>query len=218
MLVGFRRGMSERPATRPLSVIIKSRGGRAEIAMEIGRAIRRAEGGVAVEEQCASACVLVLAGGVRRHFAEGNGAQIGIHRLYWETPSRPLSVADVQSRTTNAIASVKRYLREMNVQERLVDDMMLVAPDRIRWLNRSELESYGIDYGDPVFDEARKLNAALRLGISRQEYERRLARWGSVCGLDFDSLPIGDGVPEFAEHDPPAPRDPCRDDVMNGRR
>jgi hypothetical protein len=106
---------------------INSAGGSVAAAMKIGRALRSAEAWVTVPTygRCASACVLIYAGGVIRV----NYGPIQIHRPYSLNPDSSLSKA--QQRFASMERDVRSYLRAMNVSQMLFDRMVRVAPDRI---------------------------------------------------------------------------------------
>jgi hypothetical protein len=71
---------------------------------------------------------------------------------------------------------IRAYLREMNVSDRLADDMMIVPPEKVRFLSSVELANYGFGLEDPVIKEENDLKAAKKLGIDRREYMRRNER------------------------------------------
>ncbi len=120
---------------------INSPGGDVASAMEIGRILRKerahlfvADGGV-----CVSACVLVLAGAVERYAGEGT---VGIHRPFVETsPEHQVSADQVKAEYPRMLTDLRAYLREMNVSERLADDMLAVDPEEVRVLTKAELRS-----------------------------------------------------------------------------
>jgi hypothetical protein len=76
--------------------------------------------------------------------------------------------------------NIRLYLREMNVSERLADDMLATEPERIHTLTDAELKSYGLAFIDPmerqrraISNEARDVQEANQLGLDRREYTRR---------------------------------------------
>ena len=70
----------------------------------------------------------------------------------------------------------------MNLPESLVDDMMRLPPEQIRWLSKSELEASGLWGEDPVYKEAHQLNLARSYGLARGEFMRRQQRMTRGCG------------------------------------
>ena len=86
--------------------------------------MRDKQGNVLVteNEHCASACILILAGGAHRTVS-GN---LGIHRLFLDAPSRTMTTNDVKKVITERQDQLRAYFREMNISERLADDMMMI--------------------------------------------------------------------------------------------
>lgn len=159
---------------RPV-VLVDSPGGSISPALTIGRLVRARGLRVAVarltegqptdvEARCASACVLVLAGGVTRNV--GPAAAVGVHRLVdWTTYSRTWDVYRVLRRRgvivgrqlisrqvlsrrevyTDApprdYAAVRRYLGEMGEASALVVLMRSTPAMRLHWMTSNELSA-----------------------------------------------------------------------------
>ena len=155
------------------TVLIDSPGGAIAPALAIGRLIRARRLSVAVarvakgqptdvEAQCASACVLVLAAGVRR--SVGPSAEVGVHRLVdWTTYSRTWDVYRILRRRNIVVGrellsrrilssrevytdapprdymSVRRYLAEMGETPQLVALMRGTPAARLHWMTSKEL-------------------------------------------------------------------------------
>jgi hypothetical protein len=148
----FAKGGTTDVAARPGSSIkctaygvgyeINSQGGDVNAAIAIGRMFRKERAHLQVNENsvCISACVLILAGAVERPVS---GA-IGIHRPYLRTtPQQPLTANQVKDAYRTMLQDIRLYLREMNVSERLADDMLATEPERVHILTKAELKSYG---------------------------------------------------------------------------
>ena len=200
---------------------INSPGGSVDAAMAIGRMLRKERAWILIPDRsvCASACVLVLAGAVDRHIA---GAKVAIHRPYFETTPQKIMPSDkVRDTYQTMMAGIRAYLREMNVSERLANDMLAIEPENARLLTDAELKGYGllgIDTGERQTQageqEARDISAANRRGLDRREYIRRKALVTGVCGARF-----GD-VEWRAEHEPCAKLilETGQSDFQNSRR
>ncbi len=162
-----------------LSIKINSPGGSVNAAIEIARLLRSMDAPIAVgpEKICVSACVLVLAGSPHRLIF----GRIGIHRPYFETPKADVSVADVQKAYSSMTEQIRSFFREMNVSDRLADDMMLVPPEEIRFLSSDEIAGYGLGFLDPVAKEASDLQEAKKLGVDRREYMQRRSLSERLC-------------------------------------
>ena len=135
---------------------------------------------------CVSACVLILAGAVERDLLVG---RVGIHRPYLDTtPQKPLTADEVRGGYGRLLEVLYAYLREMNVSERLANDMLAVEPEKVRYLNKAEPEAYGLENIDPIEQqtraverEMRDVQAANQLGLSRRENTRRKALGNDLC-------------------------------------
>ena len=77
---------------------------------------------------------------------------------------------------------VRAYLRDMNVSERLAEDMLKIPPAEVRYVSNDELVNYGLSYLDPIEQETRELLEAQSLGVDRREYVRRQALRTTKCG------------------------------------
>ena len=167
---------------------LDSPGGSVQAAFDIGRLLRSANAPVAIgpDKQCVSACVLILAGATGR-LIDG---RVGIHRPYFETPNTDVDFNDVQKVYNKMTEQIRAYLREMNVSDRLADDMMIVPPEKVRFLSSVELANYGLGLEDLVIKEENDLKAAKKIGIDRREYMRRKALSHTLC-----AIPTGTGDP-----------------------
>ena len=169
---------------------INSPGGSVAAAMEIGRLFRNERAWIAVSQDgiCVSACVRILAGAVDRALLAG---RIGIHRPYLDTtPERPLTADEVRKGYGRLLQDLRAYLREMNVSERLADDMLAIEPENVHYLTQAELNRYGLAGIDPVEQQTKAVEHEMRdvikanqLGLDRREYTRRKALANDLCSL-----------------------------------
>jgi hypothetical protein len=191
-----------------INIQLDSMGGSVESAIEIGRFLRDKNVTVLVtkEARCASACVFVLAGGVRRR-VDGN---LGVHRPFLETPTHTTSAEDVKRAATQTKERIRAYFREMNISERLADDMMAIPSNEIRWLSPEQIAFYGLGADDPVISETNALREAQKYGLTRIEYEVRRKRAQELCTIG--SPP---GCKDKIMREGPQPFDP---DVYLGRK
>lgn len=185
LLQKYAEQMGWKPSSPIVNVELDSVGGSVDAAIEIGRFLRAGEANaiVAEKERCASACLFILAGAVTRTV---NGS-LGIHRPFLETPSRPMTTADVKRTMTQRQEQLRAFFREMNIAERLADDMMMIPSAQIKWLSPEEIGSYGLGVDDPVIKETKILVAARKYGLSRMEYEARWRRVQEMCDLTSDA-------------------------------
>ena len=163
---------------------LDSDGGDIDIAMAVGRQLRRmsATAGIARIQKCLSSCVIVLAGAVTRLMGVMNN--IGIHRPYsLRTDQREYSTIQEEQR---ALARrTKAYLEEMNVSPGLYDAMMRIPPEKMRFLSESELEEFGLTATDPAYQELMNASGARYYGLSKLEYLRRKAQGEYQCQAEL---------------------------------
>jgi hypothetical protein len=157
---------------------VDSRGGSVAAAVAIGRLFRSLDAPIAVDpdEACLSSCVFVLAGATHRLIY----GRVGIHRPFLETD---VDVGTLQSRYRNMTEGIRSYLREMNISDRLADDMMVVPPEKVRFLSVAELAGYGLQIIDPVTEESTAIQEARKLGIGRIAYMERRELSESLCKI-----------------------------------
>lgn len=168
-----------------LATFINSQGGDVYEAMRIGRWLRTKTDHIAVNKdaRCLSACVLILASGNIKHPI----GTIGIHRPYLTGRSKN----DVRTDVRTLLNDTRNYLDEMNVPVSLADEMFSTPPNEMKILSEQDLRTYRLDQADMVWGEETALDTATRLGISREEYMKRmqaLKKSGrvKVCEKIFD--------------------------------
>lgn len=159
-------------------VRLGSLGGDVETALSMGRIARLDKAAVAVlrDGRCFSSCVFVLAGGVIR-FVEG---PVGIHRPFEPVDVRTTASSQKQN-YERLEKEVKAYLQAMNVPAELYDHMIRIPPEKVKVLNKDELQRYGLSENDPYEDAARVAAVAKAMGITAGELIRRQAKANSEC-------------------------------------
>jgi hypothetical protein len=187
------KALAHQPPGWRITVTLNSPGGDIDAAMQIGRIFREArvhtivkapgagpwEQFGAPQPMCASACVLVFAGGVVRGTYGKNS--LGIHRPALTVVPQQADMNTVKRATDDAVHRLRAYATEMNISERLIDDMLVIPPENIRWLSDSDRDAYGLSYVDPVFAETIVLDGAKKYGITPAEYRARDKRAKSEC-------------------------------------
>jgi len=158
-------------------ISIDSLGGDMDAAMRLGREIRASQIPVNIRRngRCASACVLVYAGGVLRNPM----GKVSIHRPYYSSGSE--SFPRTQERFHRLESAVKGYLQEMNVSPQLYDAMMKIPPEEAYELSRNEQYSFGLVSHDPVHKEHYEASRVRDLGITRQEWMDKQRRTREMC-------------------------------------
>jgi hypothetical protein len=179
------------------AIAFDSPGGDLDEALRIGRLIRSKGLGAMVnrDAQCVSACNIAFLGGVSRSV----DGVFGIHRPYALELSAGES--DALSKYDAITRILYAYAREMRVSPELFERMTKVSPQDVKFLNHQEMASLGVTGIDAVWEDLHMSRGAKSLGISKQEYIRRLATTKEQCGRVH-----------------PYP-DPCVDSIMKtGRR
>jgi hypothetical protein len=163
-------------------IIIDSPGGNLDASMALGRLLRRNRMTILIPKgaECVSACVMIFAGAVFRLYV----GKIGIHRPYLNQPiGSQLQAPDkLRSNYEQMLQTIRAYLRDMNVSERLAEDMLKIPPADVRYLSHDDLDGYGLTYRDPVEQETIDLQEAQSMGLDRSEYVRRQALQKAICG------------------------------------
>jgi hypothetical protein len=177
-ITGYAPFFGNEPAAFP-EVFLNSDGGDVKTAMEMGRVIREKRGWVWVDNdsRCVSSCVLLVAAGAMRMIH----GRVGIHRPYSLSLEEQSAEAE-QTKYAQIGDQVRAYFKDMNVATYLYDAMVRIPPESVRWLDKGELESFGILELDPVESALEDVKAARHYGINKQELLRRRAAVDLNCG------------------------------------
>ena len=210
------KALTHRLPQQRVVVTLSSPGGDIDAAMKLGRIFRdaRAHTEVRQGQTCISACALAYAGGIVRHaFDDDTGGQksakIGIHRPALAAVPKQTDMNALKRSMDEAVQRMRTYLGEMNVSDRLVDDMLVVPPENIRWLSDTERDAYGLGYVDPVYAEAVVVDGAKKYAITPAEYRARDKRARAECDvITFDEA-FG-----FLEGE----RSQCAVEILSGKR
>lgn len=170
---------------------LNSPGGDVDEAMKIGRIIRKRELFTEVDlgDQCLSSCVLILGAGVVRSIMPESllkpAARVGIHRPYFVALDKGLSTSEIRDLRKQMISRMKVYADEMDLSERLIDEMMSIPPEQIKILSPVELKQYRLSGVDASFDEKRTNNFAQEIGITSSELRKRTSEADKRCDSKF---------------------------------
>lgn len=170
---------------QPPIVWLDSLGGDVETAIKIGRLVRASHAATTIVGECASACVLIYAGGAVRHI--GINGSLVIHRPYLAGMGTN-NASDIKTQYLRMRTEVTGYLKEMNVSSELFDLMQNIPPAEQRTLSESEAKALGLVETDPIEEELQVNKQALRYGLSREEYRRRDAIANNGCDKLSPSL------------------------------
>lgn len=94
-------------------------------------------------------------------------AAIGIHRPALAGIPRQNDMPGVKAAADEDERELRKYAAEMNISPRLIDNMLAIPPEQVRWLAENDLKSYGLGFLDPVYAETASIpnrkNTTLRL-------------------------------------------------------
>lgn len=163
---------------------INSPGGDVDTALEIGKRIRAAAIPVAVgsHDACASACVFLYAAGVQRV----PYGPVYIHRPYLLGTGG--SYTQTQATYADLDRRVRAYLKSMNVNPGLLDEMMRVPPEQSRALGLKEMERYGMGLFDPVYVEYMDNASARKHGLTKEQFLARKREATTKCGGTLEEI------------------------------
>ena len=140
-----------------LHIDVDSQGGEIFATLEIGRMLRAERASISVGKgaSCISSCVFLLMGAVERSIS--SGARLGIHRPSLGASARGGRKQASEDEIVDAMSEqLVLYAQQMNVPRKIVDELMLVPPDRVKRLSASDLAGYGIGAVDPIVLEERR--------------------------------------------------------------
>lgn len=146
---------------------IDSSGGRVEDGIRAGDIIGASHWTLWVRDDaiCHSSCLLILAAGDNRVIA----GKVGIHRMM-RINSSANSRAELAEELRQVYGQVKDYL-ERNGAAVTVADLMMTVPNRkLRLLNATELEEYGLQGPNAAQDDLDRIQLTRKCG---EEFVRR---------------------------------------------
>jgi hypothetical protein len=114
-----------------------SPGGLIEEAIRAGRILRNQGKTVVAKGSCASACVLVFAGGSKRQMDEI--ASLGVHRSTWGHDDLRMTAEEVQEAT----ARIGQFYIDMGVSAEILVLQLKTPIDQMAWISRNEARDYG---------------------------------------------------------------------------
>jgi ATP-dependent protease ClpP protease subunit len=163
-----------------ITVSLDSEGGDVDVALDMGRIIRREKQAVyvPVKHKCFSACVFLLAAGVQR---VPNGDNVGIHRPYFSALSNTEDVNVVRAKREAINKKIKAYFDEMDISQSLLDLMLSIPPGEIKILSKTELVSFRLSGDDPTHDEMETAKSAYQYNTTSAEFRKRWGRASANC-------------------------------------
>jgi len=177
----------DKPNVPLKTILLSSKGGDVNEAINIGRVIRKYEyesmlvplfdGNI--QYGCMSSCVLAFAGGVHRASEFG---VLGIHRPYFtQVNSSDMSMEKIREQREKLNASIRAYLNEMDVSNKLLDDMLAIPPDKMKILTKDEKKMYRLIGYDTNYDELVTARQAKVYKMSSAQFRQREAEVLKLC-------------------------------------
>ncbi|WP_171207842.1 MULTISPECIES: hypothetical protein [unclassified Ruegeria] len=117
-------------------VIEESNGGLLGEAIEAGAYLRQNFVATSLDGACASACVELYAGGVKRYYSEN--ARFGVHAMSVDGDEMSLST------TQNLLSLRVKHFEASGVDSKIVIDSLDTPTEEIRWLTTSQARVYGL--------------------------------------------------------------------------
>jgi len=165
---------------------LNSDGGDVHVAIDLGYSIRRIQASIFVRpnERCLSSCVLLLAAGVQRTV----WGKVGVHRPYFAALDTDASLSQIKQKRDATNASIRKFLVDMDVSTTLLDMMLMVRPEEIRYLTREQLAQMRLSGNDANWDEMTTARQASFYGLTSAEYRSRDAKAKARCDLAGSSI------------------------------
>ncbi len=174
------------------SIQLQSPGGDVRTAIEIGRIIRKNRMSTEIAGTCASSCVFLLIGGVKRAAVLGElerdiapGAlavnRIGIHRPYFSNLSAQASEVEVKNMIMKNRSFVEEYVKEMDVSIELNSIMNSVPSNQMKWLSTDEAIRLGLLGIDATWDEKKNAEIASAYELTSGEYRAKIMAAEDFC-------------------------------------
>jgi hypothetical protein len=98
---------------------------------------------------------------------------IGIHRPALADAPLQTDMPEVKAAADQSERDLREYAAEMNLSPRLIDDMLAIPPEQIRWLSQEDRQNYGLGFLDPVYAETASIIDSKKYNISPNEYRSR---------------------------------------------
>ena len=169
---------------------LDSDGGDVATAMSIGRLVRKAQLTTIVQNNstCASACVLVLAGGIQR-FAWGD-SRIGLHRPYFADPNTATEngYEKFQQAYDSVLEAHRAYFKQMSIGSGLLEQMVKIPSNNVYWIDHATASRLNLLGQDPAFAEWERAQRLAQKGRICVEWEDRNGKCLAQLGFPADGV------------------------------
>ena len=172
------------------TVLLDSKGGDIEEAINVGRLIRKYEYTTNIHPMesfqnvkygCYSSCVIAFIGGTYRSSELG---VLGIHRPYFSNIDSKSTVKKIREQRENLNKKLKFYLNEMDVSAQLLEDMLAIPPEQMKILTSEEKRMYRLDGQDANYEEFRIARDARVFKMTSAEYRVKDLRANEACARE----------------------------------
>lgn len=170
------------------TLLLNSEGGDVATAMSIGRIVRQAQIVTAVHERsvCASACILILSGGVWRYARDET--RLGLHRPYFVDPRHATSQGyqSFQQAYDNVIEAHRRYFAEMKIGVGLLERMIQIPSNQIQWVTVAEATRLNLLGEDAAYAEWKRAKRIATEGAACVDWEDN-RYWPCITKFGFEA-------------------------------
>jgi hypothetical protein len=170
------------------TLLLNSPGGDIAAAMAIGRMVRRSQVVTAVHEGsvCASACVVILAGGVWRYARENT--RLGLHRPYFADPQVATSKGyeSFQLAYDSVLEAHRAYFTEMRIGKGLLERMLQIPSNQVQWISVREASNLNLLGEDATYAEWKRARRIARDGAACVDWEDN-RYWPCLTKLGFEA-------------------------------
>ena len=162
-----------------LAIRFSSDGGDIYEAIAIGKILRtnKLRAIVPLMSQCNSACVIAIAGAIRKDSI----GSIGVHRPYFSKIEANLNLNQIKAERDKVNKAIEDYFRQVDIPISLLDLMLSIPPEKMKFLSESELELYRLTGVDANHDESEVGRMAKLYGLSSSAFRAKDAKLSVAC-------------------------------------
>ena len=173
------------------TVQLDSPGGDVRIAMELGRLIRGSALNTYIDPAatCASACVLILMGGVERM----PFGRVSVHRSSLADINKNMAQLEIEAMIAEDSEILRAYTREMGLSPLVADAMNTTPSWAFRTLEPLEMRRWGLEGMMHSKEVALSLFAGTKLKMSASAFNTFMANNWTTCrtsALRFQKSPL----------------------------
>lgn len=158
------------------AIAFNTKGGNAHAARAIGKIIRqrRLNTYLAPQDECGSACIFALIGGVVRN-AYGT---VSVHR---SSHSDAIPIEKIKKFTAWGDAAIYEHIYQMGISHNLTDAILTTPHWANRLLTETELRRWGVNATDRMYEELSSRELAAETKTSIDDVQSRLQSMINHC-------------------------------------